>query len=59
MEKWFAEKVVASWDQRKDVENHEKDDGMYEKCCGAGRGKNEDVLIFYKEQHRDTVICML
>ena len=59
MEKWVWKKAVGNWGYRKAVENGEKYDGIYEKCCGAGRGKNEDVLIFYKEQHRDTVICML
>ena len=28
----------VGWDPRKDVENGEKDDGMCEKCCDAGRG---------------------
>ena len=32
------EKYVGNWDQRKDVENDEKCDGMCEKCCHAGRG---------------------
>ena len=31
------EKYVENWDQRKDVENDEKCDGMCERCCGAGR----------------------
>ena len=35
------EKVVGNWDQRKDAENDEKDDGMCEKCCDAGRGNIE------------------
>ena len=35
------EKVVGNGDERKDVENDEKHDGMYEKCCDAGRGNIE------------------
>ena len=30
------EKYVGKWDQRKDVDNDEKDDGMCENCCDAG-----------------------
>ena len=37
MEEWVGEKYVGNWDQRKDVENDEKYDGMYEKSCDAGR----------------------
>ena len=34
--------------------NDEKDDGMSEKCCDAGRGNIEIyMLIFYQESHRD------
>ena len=31
-------KIVASWDQRKYVENVEQYDGMCDKGCNAGRG---------------------
>lgn len=31
MEKYAAEKVVGTWDQRECVENGEKDDGMCKK----------------------------
>ena len=31
------EKVVENWDQRKDVENDEKDYGMCDECCDVGR----------------------
>ena len=33
--------------------NAEKDDGLSEKCCDAGRGKYPTMLIFYKELHSD------
>ena len=36
MEEWVVEKYVGSWDQGKDVEKDDKDDGMCEKCCDAG-----------------------
>ena len=45
MEKWVVAKVVGKWDQRKDVENDEKDDRMCEKCCDAGRGISKYVDI--------------
>ena len=41
MEKWVVEKTMGNRNQRKDVENDEKDDGMCEKCCDAGRGNIE------------------
>ena len=41
VEIWVVEKVVGTWDTRKDVENDEKDDGMCEKCRDAGRGNIE------------------
>ena len=47
------EKYVGNWDQRKDVQNGENDDGMCEKCCGAGPGTIQIYMIFYKELHRD------
>ena len=47
------EKGVGNWDQRKDVENDEKDDGVRGMCCGAGRGNIQNMLIFSKELHRD------
>ena len=31
-------KIVGNWDQEEDVENDEKNGGMCEKCCDAGRG---------------------
>ena len=31
-------KIVGNWDQEEDVENDEKNGGMSEKCCDAGRG---------------------
>ena len=41
MEKWIVEKAVGNRDQRKYVENEEKDDGMCEEDCDAGRGDIE------------------
>ena len=43
MKKWVAEKIVGKCDERKDVESDEIDDGdgMYMKCCDAGRGTIE------------------
>ena len=35
------EKDVATWDQKKGVENDEKYYGMCEKCGDAGRGNIE------------------
>ena len=31
------EKYVGNWDQKKDVENDEKEYGMCDMCCDAGR----------------------
>ena len=36
-----GQKVVGSWDQKKDVENGEEDDRMCEKCHDARRGNIE------------------
>ena len=41
MEKWIVEKTIGNRNQRKDVENDEKYDGMCEKCCDVGRGNIE------------------
>ena len=38
MGEWVVEKDVGNWDQRKDVKNDERYDGMRDKYCGAGRG---------------------
>ena len=38
---------------RKNEENDEKDDGMCEKCCDAGRGNIQVHVDTYKELHRD------
>ena len=38
MEEWVVGKYVVNWNQRKDLGNDEKDDGMCEKCSDAGRG---------------------
>ena len=46
------DKVVGNCDQRKDVENDEKFDRMCDKCCDAGGGNVELLLIVYKELHR-------
>ena len=51
MEEWVAETDVGNWDQGKDVENDENDDGLCEKCCDAG-GKYPTILMFFKELHR-------
>ena len=39
------EKYVGKWDQRKDVENDEKYDGMCGKCCDIGRGNLQYVDV--------------
>ena len=44
MEEWVAETDVRNWDQSKDVENDENDDGMCEKCCDAG-GKYPNMYV--------------
>ena len=41
MDKWFVGKAVGNRDQRKDVKNDEKDDGMFEIYLDAGRGNIE------------------
>ena len=45
MEKRALEKVVGSWDQRKNVENGEEDDRMCERCSGARRGNSKSIDI--------------
>ena len=54
MEEWVVETTyVAKWNQRKDSDNDEKDDGMGEKCCDADGEISEcSMLIFYEELHK-------
>lgn len=42
------EKAVENWDQREDVKNDEKVDGIYEKCHDARWG-NVEMLWFLHE----------
>ena len=54
MEEWAVGKYVGNWDQRKDVENDEKYDGMnVREVLWCWTGNYPNMLIFYKELHRD------
>ena len=44
--KWVVGKVVGNWDQKKDVENNKKYDGMCEKCCEGVSKQNRKSKSF-------------
>ena len=54
MTKCVVENNVGNWDQRKEVENHEKRDEVCEECCDAdGQISKHSLSISYQELHKD------
>ena len=49
-----VEKNVGIWDQRKEVENDGKYDGVCEECCDADREISQhSLLVSYEELNKD------